>query len=389
MFSRRMMIAAGAGVAGLAGLGYRGFDRGAFLPANGPAYEAWDQPLGEAGTYPALRPIDAAILASSAHNTQPWLFEAHEDVIAVYADLSKNLGAADPFRRELYASLGCAIHNLGLASGTVPREMMPEMRERLTPDPSPSIVKVCDFIPGHAQSHGATLDTLFKRHTNRGPYRDRAVPSAFLRANDFVTFVTDPVAVTELGALIVEATTRFIADAEMSRDSGRWMRTGRRQIEATRDGVTVDTAGLSPLMTGLAKLLPDQDVASADRYWLASTRDVQVPTAAAYGVLFTSDRLVATEAIAAGMDWQAFHLAATAAGLAAQPMNAPIELMDRDAVLGQANSYASDIGKMAGVPVGGVENDVAFLFRLGYGERDAVRSPRRRFDDVIRSSRPA
>jgi hypothetical protein len=394
MVSRRTAIAGGAGAAVLAALGYRSWDRGVFASGKGPAYEAWSEWQGRTGEG-TVRPLHAAILASSAHNTQPWLFEPHGDAITVYADLSRNLGAADPFRRELFASIGCVLHNLGIAVGVSPLVSMPEIDDKmLEPNPKSRIVRVCDqlLLSGVGWAHADRRDEMMalgRRHTNRGAYQpDRKIPASYLNRYSFPYFVTDPGAVKELGAVIVEATERFIADPEMSRDSGRWNRTGRREIDKNCDGVTVDAAGLSPFMTGVAKLLPDQDVATADKYWLASTRDVQVPTTAAYGVMFANDRLSTIDAIATGMNWQSLHLAATMEGLAAQPMNAPIELMDRDHFLGRINTYARNIAKIA-APKGTGEDgdDVAFLFRLGYAERPATASPRRRFDDVIR--RPA
>jgi hypothetical protein len=36
-------------------------------------------------------------------------------------------------------------------------------------------------------------------------------------------------------------------------------------------------------MTAAAKLLPDMDAKSADRYWVSMTRDTQVPTASVLG----------------------------------------------------------------------------------------------------------
>jgi len=393
MATRRTVIAGGAGAAVLAALGYRAWDRGVFTSGEGPAYEAWQDWQGHPGEG-TERPLHAAILAASAHNTQPWLFEPQEDSITVYADLSRNLGAADPFRRELYASLGCAITNIGIAANlSAEAERLGIEPVALVPNPAARRVPVAEIplLPNLRWAHVDRSDemaALRKRHTNRGPYQQgRRVPDRFLNNFGFVYFVTDPVAVKEMGALIVEATERFIADPGMSRDSSRWFRTGRREIEAHRDGVTTDTAGLSPFMNGVAKLLPDQDAASADKYWLAATRDVQVPTAAAYGAIFTENRLTTLDAVSAGADWQQFHVTATAGGLAAQPMNQPIEVMDRDFYLGRKNDYAREIRKIA-APLGTGEDgdDIAFIFRLGYATREAKPSPRRRFEDVIRKS---
>jgi len=391
MVSRRTMIAGGAGAAVLAALGYRAWDRGALSIGKGPAYEAWSEGQGHPGEGPT-RPLHAAILAASAHNTQPWLFEPHEDSITVYADLSRNLGAADPFRRELYVSLGCALYNLGIAAGHSPEVPLPDIEDKpLTPNPPPRMTRICEqlLLSGQSRAHEdrrQEMAALAKRHTHRGAYlKDRPIPASFLKSYGFAYFVTDPGAVKAMGDVIVDATVRFIADREMSRDSGRWMRTGRREIEAHRDGVAVDAAGLSPAVTAMAKMLPDQDQITADKYWLDATDKVQVATAPAYGVFFMPDRLTTDSAIATGANWQMLHIAAAMAGLAMQPMNAPIEIMDRDFVQGRRNSYAKEIGEIAAAQGTGEDgDDIAFLFRLGYAEQDAKPSPRRRLQDVIR-----
>ncbi len=166
----------------------------------------------------------------------------------------------------------------------------------------------------------------------------------------------------------------------MSADSARWFRTGRREVGAHRDGVTLDAAGVSPQMTALAKLLPDMSAKTSDAYWLAMTRDVQVPTAPALGIVFVRDRLDMADAIAAGRVWQRLHLAATAAGLAAQPLNQPVERADRDRALGQPDDFGRELAKFAGEP--GWE--ATFVFRLGIPERPAPPSPRRALEEVVR-----
>jgi hypothetical protein len=165
----------------------------------------------------------------------------------------------------------------------------------------------------------------------------------------------------------------------MSADSARWFRTGRREIEAHHDGVTTDTAGLSPLMQVAAKLLPDQNAKSADQYWLSATRDRQVATAPVFGMILVRDRLDMAAAIAAGQLWQYLHLSATTAGLAAQPMNQPVEMMDRNAMLGRKDMFGPALGNLANLP--GWEP--TFVFRMGYAEREALPSPRRPLADVI------
>jgi nitroreductase len=62
------------------------------------------------------RLVRYATLAASSHNTQPWRFEVGDGVIRVFADARRQLRVADPDRRELFLSAGCAVENLAVAA---------------------------------------------------------------------------------------------------------------------------------------------------------------------------------------------------------------------------------------------------------------------------------
>ena len=57
-----------------------------------------------------------AILAPSTKNSQPWAFSVHGNQVYLIADLRRGQLIADPDRRELYISLGCALENLLIAA---------------------------------------------------------------------------------------------------------------------------------------------------------------------------------------------------------------------------------------------------------------------------------
>jgi len=333
MLRRRALLIGAAGAAGLslAGLGYRAWDRGLWSAGEGPAYAPWGEWQGD-GAEGLKRPLHAAILAANPHDTQPWLFRLEDNAISVFADRARNLGSFDPFRREMHLGLGAAIENLVLAArafGWKADAQPAEGRLSLSPGDTPLLAARLAFT--HAPpARDALFDAIPHRHTNRGPYfADRLIGmdslDRFTRqaARDAVAiyFAAGKAAREDLGGLIVAATESIIADPEMSADSARWFRTGRQEIAAHRDGVTVDTAGLSPLVTSLSKILPDMDAQSADQYWLALTRDSQVASAPLLGMLLVRDRLDLRSTIEAGRAWQRLHLAATAEGLAAQPLN--------------------------------------------------------------------
>jgi hypothetical protein len=98
------------------------------------------------------------------------------------------------------------------------------------------------------------------------------------------------------------------------------------------------------------------------------------------GVILVRDRLDMAQAIAAGRAWQRLHLALTAEGLSAQPLNQPVEMIDRHQMLGRSNEFDSALAKRARTE--GWE--ATFVFRLGYAVREGLRSPRRPLADVTR-----
>ena len=391
MLSRRTMIAGGAGAAVVAGLGYRIWDRGVFAGPNGVAYEPWNHWQGSV-IDGVKRPLAAAILAANPHDTQPWLFQINNEAsITVYADRARNLGAFDPFRREMHLGLGAAIENLVHAAnvhGYTPYVRPVAGRLTASPPDEPFIAAHITMDPG-APSRDPLYEAIPNRHTNRGVYLDKPVAPAVLNglsqladdADVRVVFLAEPKARAEMGALIVEATTRIIADPEMSAASAHWIRTGRRDIEKYRDGITLEAAGISPATIVLAKLAPDLGAATQDQTWLANTRDIQVH-APVLGMILVKDRLDMAGAIAAGRAWERLHLTATAQGLSCQPLNQPVECVDRNAQLGRADSYQSALVKLASAPGW----QPTFTFRLGYAEKPATPSPRRPLDDVMKSS---
>ena len=389
MLERRTLLVGGGALA-LTALGWRAWDRGIGRAAEGPAYQPWRD--WDGGPDDGLiRPLRAAILAANPHDTQPWIFVVAPGAIEVYANRARNLGSFDPFRREMHLGLGAAIENLALAARAHGLAADVEPTEgRLTLSPDNMAVRAARVV---LRSRPGERDPLIAaipfRHTNRGPYRPDAPvsPEVLDRLADLasgadvrVVFVTDPAARRDLGALIVEATRAIADDADMAADSARWFRSGRREVMAHRDGVTLETAGLTTGMTALAEFLPDMGAKASDAYWLAMTRDVQLPSAPALGVVFVRDRLDQPAAIAAGRAWQRLHLAATARSLAAQPLNQPVERVDRDAALGRPDVFGGALAKLAPEP--GWE--ATFVFRLGVPERPAAPSPRRALWDVLR-----
>lgn len=358
---------------GAGGLTWRAVSQGVFATGTGPAYAAWDQwnPPGRA----PLNLVRAAVLAASAHNTQPWLFAVTPARIDLFAVPSRNIGTVDPLRREMQISLGCTLENLVLAGP--PHGLAPAVT--VLPDPADRThVARVDLVPGSAAA-SALFWAIPHRHTNRAAYdTSRPLPAGTLSAltglvanpGGQVVWLTGAAAKHAFGDLTVRATQAIIADPQQSADDYRWYRGSWNAIQADKDGLTSDASILSPLVGALAKLLPASH-AQYNSSWLSSTRDTQTATAAAFGILVVRDPLDPAQRLLTGRAWQRMHLWATAKGLAMQPLNQVEERMDRERTAGLTPTFTT---AMAGIVPAGWHP--VFSFRIGHPTATAGPSPR-------------
>jgi hypothetical protein len=324
------------------------------------------------------------VLAASPHNSQPWRFRVTQERIDLFADRARNIGSIDPFLREMHMGLGCALENLLLAATASGWHA----RLAMLPDSAvDSHVARIELSRGDASAsplHAA----IAQRHTNRGPYAARALaPSVFAAlealGGEFPQlalrwFVTEAQR-REFGAHIVDATAAIVADADQSRDSGAWVRGSWQEVQARRDGLTIDAQALPGWVRAAGKILPPITVERADRMWLEATREVHVATAAAFGLLLARDATDDAQRLQGGRLWQRMHLWAQTRGLAMQPLNQLPERADRERSAALAPRFTRVLQSL-------VERDdwqALMPFRLGHPTVPGLRTPRRSVVEVL------
>ncbi len=335
--------------------------------------------------------VNAAVLAANAHNTQPWRFRVGDDHVDLLSDPARTIGAIDPLLREFDLSLGCALENMALAAP------LNGFDSQLSMLPGPGdntwVARMGLTRRQNGSSAGVTtygafdVDQLARaipsRHTNRAAYDTSRQVSptqldalASVAASNEVELVWMPRAFADH---TIAATKAIIADPEQADDDFRWYRENWRDIQQKQDGVTIETSGTTPLIRSAAKLVPVSRKTSHDG-WLSTTR-MQLPTASAFGALIVADPTDRRLRLAAGRAWQRTHLAATSAGLAAQPLCQVLERVERDQSLGRVSEFAAPLARL--LPAG---RHALMTFRVGYPTVTAPRSPRRPAHRVILNS---
>jgi hypothetical protein len=384
-FLRRGGLAAGTMlVVSAGGLGYRAYDEGVLQTGEGGAYDAWRDWNKQRGP---MALVAAAILAANPHNSQPWVFQVSPERIDLFADRSRNIGAVDPLRREMYVGLGAALENLMLAAPA--NGYRADLR--LLPTPGQPIHAATVQLTIGPTQRSELYAQVPHRHTDRSAYRAQAIPAAMLMQMSALALDLPDTRVywyasdtdrSRIGTLMVEAAQALTRDRQQSVDDNRWFRHDWDAIQRYKDGLTIDAQGLPELTAAIAKLLPATSRQYNDAFWVKRTRDPQTKTAAAYGIVAVRDPQSNAQRLTGGRLLERIHLWTTGHGLSLGHMNQITERIDRERQLGLPPRFGDASRQL--IPNPGFQQLVAF--RIGYAVGSGGRrlSPRIPATQVLR-----
>ncbi len=362
---------------------WRAFDQGVFSTGEGPAYEQWKNwHVTKSNGLEGL--VQSAILAASPHNTQPWLFQIVAMEIKIYIDTKRNIGAIDPFQREMFAGIGCAVENLVLAAKANGYQYILEY----FPDVTNGNYAVKIKLKKDQVYTSVLYNTIPYRHTNRGPHDPvKTLTESLL--NEF-TMLGKNIIDTKLIWLInnndknrflnlnTQATQAIIEDEAQSKSSFSWLRKSWQEIQTKKDGVTLDTTGASESLRIIAKMLPAVSRQTSDQYFFEAMQNL-INITDRVGLILVRDIHNNFQRIQAGRYWQRSHLWGTTQGLAMQPVSQIPERIDREQQLKMEPYFQQELQKITKY----TDWQVLLPFRVGYPVIEALASPRRETKSVI------
>ncbi len=328
------------------------------------AHLPWD--LAGQGEDARHRALSWALLAPNPHNRQPWLVDLRETgVVTLYVDTTKLLPHTDPYSRQITIGLGCFLELMRMAAShdghRVEIAPFPEGHDDLVLDGRPVARAV--FTP----DAGVTPEPLFAhvpaRRSNKEPYDlARPLPADTLERLSVAQTsrfggTLDPDEVADWRAFTREALRIEIETPHTYRESVDLFRIGRIEVDANPDGIDF-TGPLFEVMAATGLFTRDTALDTSSQAYQAGLDAVYANTDTAMGhVWLVTDGNSRPDQIAAGADWLRVNLAATAAGVAFQPLSQALQEYPE-----MAGLYRELHARLA--PSGGT---VQMLARIGHG----------------------
>jgi nitroreductase len=346
--------------------------------------------------------VEAAILAPTPDNNQPWRFAVQDARLLVYVDRSRALPSDVNGMFDLMG-LGAAVENACIAArehGFEPKVELADCRAEDLGHPSHPAAAI-SFSPGGQPdplypyiATRCTCRTLYSKKPLPAEDLARMSKAAKQAGEVHVDWVTDRPRINELARLLAASDLIRFEYEPFHNELFRQLRFTAREAEQTRDGLDVRTLEL-PI--GAAWLLHKLRFWSRMRkiHQLGLGRLLTVPSAVAVrrsGAigLLSVDQPEAGVFLQGGMAFQRLWLAATSLDLAVQPLGSlPIFLAHWLQLGGSrlAAAHQARVQILAGrlqrlVPyIGG--RVVQLMFRIGRSKPPKFRSIRRHTEDVF------
>lgn len=345
--------------------------------------------------------VEAAAMAPSVGNMQPWRFVARGGELYLHQDVERSGGPDDVAGREsAYIAIGAALENISIASTGAGREAEIELfPDSATPD---TVAKI-RFVPRTtAHSVDPLLEQIRKRMTNRkpgsrqslSPVHAQVLTAAARQSGARLQLCQDREKIGELGKILGEADRLRWFSARMHAEFYRQIRWTAGDAARSRDGLDTRALDLDPTTRATYQLLRSYDVVkhmrdSGGGGVITMLAQMLVPTSGAVGFL-TIEGNGPQAFVRGGRAMQQVWLTAGALGLAVHPWNI---ILDMFAMVERHRGAGLDRGEVSAVSdlregfarcfSVSLKDTEVVLFRLSQADPPSQRSLRRPVEELL------
>jgi hypothetical protein len=366
--SRRVLLGRAAGTSlllclpGLPSCASVAFDRAAPRPPQ------WNDDV-------RLGALACAVLAPSAHNTQPWRVALRgSDALDLFVDRERLLPETDPPARQIHISQGTFLEHLDIGA----RELGQRLDVAYFPEGEYGPAELEDrpvarvrFSPAATLGSDPLYAEVHRRLSNRRPFdRTRALTplqGASLSSAappDWATFraLTSAEQLRRLSGMLGEAMGVESSNRRRNEETARWFRFSQEELDRQRDGFGLPHEGVSGLSRWFIESFVLDRRGAGDPKGAFATGAVerarlQADGVSAFGVLSTRGNTRLLQVLA-GRAYARVALTASALGVAIHPMTQVTEeYADMDALRDAFHRLCSAEGEVPQMVV-----------RLGFAE---------------------
>jgi nitroreductase len=313
--------------------------------------------------------IPSAILAASAHNTQPWKFKVTNNTVDVFVDWDRHLAVSDPSLRELYISIGCAVTNILIAAKYW--DYAPELSYFPEGEGKKSPVAriVCNKTNHPANGENAALFTaIVNRRTDRNTYDKQLLSKKEKQAlpvtdSESVILLEDNDKIEKIAELTEEATIRTLSRKDFKEELSHWV---RNNWTSQHDGMPGYAMGIPAPLSLLGSIMVR--LAPIHKQEGPKTKEQMNSSSAVVIIGSETDSLI--NWVKSGQAMEQVWLEATATGLSVAPLIASVEA---------GEDTRSNLKQILGTNL--LPQSV---LRIGHAEHKPLRSsPRRTLEECL------
>jgi tRNA A37 threonylcarbamoyladenosine dehydratase len=290
--------------------------------------------------------IEAAILAPSGGNAQPWKWLYKDNLLYLFFDKSKSDVFLDYKNIASYIGLGAAIENLILKT----HELGFDVSVYYFPSPeNPELIAIFSFydkIPENSKVEPKDIQGLSgyiaNRCTNRlNTSRQKIEPEILDKVSESVTpidnigadLITDESSILQIGEILAEVEKIRLLHKKSHSDFIKEIRWSDEEASQARDGIDLRTVHLSPAEKVGFQMIRDWEVAQKIIDWKGGNAFKKVTynsiiASSAIGVI-TSRGTSPADYLQAGRALEKLWLTAHKSGLALHPITTSVFLFKR------------------------------------------------------------